>query len=502
MSVMGELTLTQREQARLKVMNLVLEGKIGMVEVASTLGLSERQGWRILKDYRGEGVQAIAHGNRGRRPPNAISAEIRHKVTMLARTRYKGLNHSHLTEMLAEKEGVVLSRSTVRGILMAAGLTSPKRRRPPRHRFRRERMSHEGMLLQIDGSYHDWLEGRGPWCTLLLSIDDATGTIPHAIFREQEDTDGYLVLIEGIIRVRGIPMAIYCDRHPVFKRTQSSYQVTDHVRQTRPTQFSRAMKELGIAVILARSPQAKGRVEKAAGTFQDRLVSELRLTCANSMSDANRVLADFLPRFNSRFGVPPLQKDSAYRQVDPRLDLATILCCRHSRRVARDNTVKYQWRTLQLLPDSSGRSYGGYRVEIRQYPDGRLEVSYQGRVIDVRELPSKPGYFRHVHGIDSAPRLEPTPAWLDSLLAGKISQNYARVPSRTTVPRRPTSRQQARWDAIQEAKKRGLSERAIAKMLGISRNTVSKYASAISPPINRFGSLAQVAGVPLEKELI
>ena len=126
----------------------------------------------------------MAHGNRGRRPPNATSAGVRHRVTVLARTRYQGLNHTHLTEMLAEREGVALSRSTVREILMGAGLTSPRHRRPPRHRFRRTRMSHEGMLLQIDGSYHDWLEARGPWFTLLLAVDDATGTVPCAIFRE------------------------------------------------------------------------------------------------------------------------------------------------------------------------------------------------------------------------------------------------------------------------------------------------------------------------------
>jgi len=403
--------------------------------------------------------------------------------------------------MLGEREGVALSRSTVREILTAAGLTSPRHRRPPKHRFRRERMSHEGMLLQIDGSYHDWLEGRGPWFTLLLAIDDATGTVPCAIFREQEDTDGYLVLLEGIIHTRGIPMAIYCDRHSVFKHTRPIFQTADRAKQTRPTQFSRAMKELGISVILARSPQAKGRVEKAAGTFQDRLVSELRLTGVSSIGDANRVLADFLPRFNRRFGVPPLQKGPAYRQADPQLDLAAILCCRHSRRVARDNTVRYHWRTLQLLPDSSGRSCAGYRVEIRQYPDGRLEVNYQGRVIDTREAPPRPGYFRP-GGTEPALGHEPMPPWLDIILTAQGNRNRAKAPSRSTVPRGPTPRQQARWDAVHEAKHRGLSERAIATMLGISRNTVSKYASAISPPINRFGSLAQVAGVPLEKELI
>jgi len=500
MSVMGELTLTQQEQARLKVMNLVLEGQMEVGEAASALGISERQAWRVLKAYREEGAGALAHGNRGCRPPNAISAEVRHQVTLLARTRYKGLNHTHLTEMLAEREGVTLSRSTVREILMKAGLTSPRQRRPPRHRYRRTRMSHEGMLLQIDGSYHDWLEGRGPWLTLLLAVDDATGTIPYSVFREQEDTDGYLLLLEGIIRSRGIPMAIYTDRHTVFKHTRPAFRTADRNRPRGPTQFSRAMKELGISMILARSPQAKGRVEKAAGTFQDRLVSELRLTGVSSIGDANRVLADFLPRFNRRFGVLPLQRDPVYRSVDPRLDLATILCCRHSRRVARDNTVKYQWRTLQLLPDSTRRSYAGYRVEIRQYPDdGKLEVSYQGRVIKAQEAPPKPGFFRP-GGMEPTPGLEPMPAWLEDILTRQGSRNHEKESSRSSPPRRPTPRQQARWDAVQEAKHRGLSERAIATVLGISRNTVSKYASAISPPISRLGSLAHVSGIPIEKE--
>ena len=152
--------------------------------------------------------------------------------------------------------------------------------------------------------------------TLLLAVDDATGTIPCAIFREQEDTDGYLLLLEGIIQGQGIPMAIYTDRHSVFKHTRPIFQTLDRARHRGPTQFSRVMKELGISMILARSPQAKGRVEKAAGTFQDRLVSELRLTGVSSIGDANRVLADFLPRFNRRFGVPALQRDPVYRQVD------------------------------------------------------------------------------------------------------------------------------------------------------------------------------------------
>ncbi len=299
----------------------------------------------MLAAYKKEGAVALAHGNRGRRPTNVIPEEARCRVITLARTKYVGFNHTHLTEMLAEREGVMLSRSTIRNILVKAGLTSPRRRRPPRYRYRRVRMPREGMLIQMDGSEHDWLEGRGPWLTLLLAVDDATGTVPYAIFRVEEDTDGYFLLLEGVIRRRGIPLALYTNRHSVFKHPQSICQEDSRARNTGQTQFGRALKELGISLILARSPQAKGRIEKAGGTFQDRLVAELRLAGASTLVEANRVLADFLPRFNERFGVPPQQMESVYRPADPKLDLAAILCCRNTRKVARDNTVKYQWRT-------------------------------------------------------------------------------------------------------------------------------------------------------------
>ncbi len=175
-----------------------------MREAARVIGLSERQAWRILKAYREEGAVALVHGNRGRRPVNATQEGLRGKVINLARSTYAGLNHTHLSELLAEREGIMLSRSTVRSILTDAGLASHRHRRAPRYRCRRIRTPHEGMLIQMDGSHHDWLEGRGPWFTLLLAVDDATGTVPYALFREQEDTYGYFLLIEGIIFGAGV----------------------------------------------------------------------------------------------------------------------------------------------------------------------------------------------------------------------------------------------------------------------------------------------------------
>ena len=198
---------------------------------------------------------------------------------------------------MREHEGIDVTRTTLRRLLVSAGESSPRGRRPPKHRVRRQRMPREGMLIQIDGSHHRWLGEDGPQFTPLLAVDDTTGVVVNALFGELENTRSYFLLMRDLIRHSGIPLALYADRHAVFKHTPSPETATA------PTQLSRAMDELGIQLIFARSPQVKGRVERTAGTFQDRLVTELRLACATTVDDANRVLEGFLPRFNTRFGV-------------------------------------------------------------------------------------------------------------------------------------------------------------------------------------------------------
>ncbi len=178
--------MSTKEQNRLQILNGVLERYWSMQEAAPLLGVSERQGWRLLSAYRKEGARGLVHKNRGRVPPNAIPAATQQRVVELVEERYQGINHTQLTELLAERDGVILSRPTVRRLLVRAGLSSPRQRRPPQHRYRRQRMPQEGMLLQLDGSHHTWLEDRGPVLTLLLAIDDATGTAPYALLQEQE----------------------------------------------------------------------------------------------------------------------------------------------------------------------------------------------------------------------------------------------------------------------------------------------------------------------------
>jgi transposase len=213
---MEGLTLTTKEQNRLQALNGVLEKHWPMQEAAKIMGVSERQGWQILVAYRKEGAAALAHGNRGRKPANATPLALCQQVVAITKERYLGVNHTHLAELLTEREGIVLSRSTLRRLLTRAGMPSPRRGRSPRHRYRRQRMPQEGILLQIDGSHHRWLEDRGPWFTLFLAIDDATGTAPYAIFREREDTLGYFELLKRIINRYGVPLGVYTDRHSIF----------------------------------------------------------------------------------------------------------------------------------------------------------------------------------------------------------------------------------------------------------------------------------------------
>ena len=491
--------MNQKEQGRLQVLNSLLAKHMTIEQASTLMGVSIRHTWRILAAYKEEGAAAVAHGHRGRRAPNAISEDTKAAVLHLARTRYVGTNHTHMSELLREHEGIDIPRSTLRRLLVSAGETSPRGRRPPKHRSRRQRMPREGMLIQIDGSHHRWLGDDGPQFTLLLAVDDATGIVPGALFCELEKTRSYFQLLETLIRRCGLPLALYTDRHAVFKYTPSSDSAAA------PTQFSRAMEELGIQLIFARSPQAKGRVERTAGTFQDRLVTELRLAGAITIDDANRVLEDFLPRFNSRFKVPAQESEAVYRPVDG-IHLEKVLCFKYRRRVARDNTVRYRRRTLQLLPGTDRTSYAGTVVDVLESLDGHLEVQHQGRDIPSQEAPPRPSILRDLAGrtghtvasylspivngnglagISATELATPDQAHhVGKLLTVAGPNGTSRVRKSASPPRRkPTPLQTARWKAVQKAKDKGLSIRGIARELGIHRDTAKKYMNAKSPPI-------------------
>jgi transposase len=390
------VTLNAKEQRRLMVLNRVGEGWMGAGMAAGVLGLSVRQTRRLMAGYRKEGAAALAHGNRGRSPYNKLGDAVRARVAELAGSTYAGFNTQHLSEMLGEQEGLRLSRSTVRRILFQSGMKSPRTRRAPKHRSRRERYSQRGMLLQIDGSHHEWLEGRGPKLCLIGAIDDATDEVPYALFRPEEDTQGYFDLMEHIVATHGIPLAVYRDRHSIFEtppRQQESLE-EQLAGKRELTQFGRLLSELGIESKPSHSPQARGRIERLWGTFQTRLVSEMRLAGARDIAQANQVLSGYLPRHNHRFMVLAEQSGSAYRPTPEGFIPREVFCLKHRRTVGADNVVRFKGHRLQVQPGIDRPSYARAKVTVHEGFDGDLAVYYQGQCLTTTKAPPDAAQIR------------------------------------------------------------------------------------------------------------
>lgn len=376
------ITLDSRAQQRLYVLNHVLAGELTAEEAARVLQLSVRQVRRLVDRYRSDGAAALVHRNRGRTPANRTDPVVRSRLVELATTEFAGFNPVHLAETLAEEGHVDLAvcPRTIRRILAEAGKALPRTRRSPRHRSRRERMPRAGMLLQTDGSRHDWLEGRGPMLTLIGAIDDATGVVTAATFRAAEDAAGYLEVFRRTIATYGRPLAIYSDRHGIFiKDPNRPPTIAEQLVGKRGfTQVGRALDEAAIGWIAASSPQAKGRVERLWGTKQDRLVSELRRAGASTIEEANVVLARYLPRHNRRFAIEAADPEPAWRPWPAELDLAAVFGFCYPRRVANDATLAWAGGSLALPRRADGRSWAGRTVVVEEHLDGSLWVGADG----------------------------------------------------------------------------------------------------------------------------
>jgi hypothetical protein len=401
------LTLNKKEQQRLIVMNQIESKIINAAESAVLLKISERQVWRILASYRKEGAGGLAHGNRDRKPVNVLPETIRSKVIELAGTKYIRFNHTHLTEKLEEVEQLHLSRSSVRNILLKNGMPSPRKRRPPQHRSRRERYPREGMLLQTDGSDHDWLERRGPKLCLIGAIDDATNKVPYALFQESETTEGYMRMLQEIVLNQGIPMALYHDRHGIFDISEDKLpSIEEQLKGKAPlTQLGRLLEELGIESISANSPQAKGRIERLWGTFQDRLVSELRLTGARTLEEANLVLARFLPEYNRKFTVLAREPERAYRNLEKSFKSEEYFCFKYGRTVGHDNVVRYEGHRIQILPSKTRSSYALCKVIVYLNFDGVPAVYYQSKRLETCLAPKEATFLRSASTTPVEPKI-------------------------------------------------------------------------------------------------
>ena len=395
------ITLNTQEQKRAMVLNQIQAGQLSVAQAAGVLDLSARHVRRILAAYEKEGPAVLAHGNRGRKPAHRSSEAVRAQVLDLARTKYQGCNQQHLRDLLPEREDITLSRSSVRRIMEQAGLAAPRQHKRPIHRRRRQRYPQEGMLLQIDGSRHAWLQERGPWLTLLAAIDDATGKVAAAVFREQEDAAGYFLLVRQLVECAGRPLAFYHDRHGIFAPTGVATEADSIPEQLvgkqNPSQFGRLLEELAITSIAARPPQAKGRVERLFGTLQDRLVIELRLADARTLEQAQQVVAAYLPRFNAQFAVPAAPPGSAYRPLPEPSQAEAIFCFKYLRTVGADHVVSFAGQR---------RSYAHAEVEVHERLDGSLAIYYAGRCLSTTPAPAEAPLVRARTG----PRVTTRPA--------------------------------------------------------------------------------------------
>jgi transposase len=367
--------LSQKELQRVAVISRCVKGELACARAAGLLSLSVRQIKRLKKRMREDGEAALAHASRGRPSHRRLPKTVRDHILRLARTTYAGSNDHHLCEKLVEHEGFSLRRKTLRRLLRQHGLGSPRKRRAPAHRQRRRRSAHVGELVQLDGSPHDWLEGRGPQLTALGMQDDATGKILAAQFFPSETTFGYLCLLRQMVRRYGVPLAFYGDHSGIFVRNDDGWTVEEQLAGKRqPTQFGRALEQLGVTFIAAHSPQAKGRVERLWGVLQDRLTSELRLARAQDLDSANAVLRKFITDYNRRFARQPRENETAWRAAPE--DLDRICCFVHERIVSNDNVVQWEGRRFQIPQQARRFSFAGAKVQIYQALDGRVSLYY------------------------------------------------------------------------------------------------------------------------------
>ena len=367
--------LSQKELQRVAVISRCVKGELACARAAGLLCLSVRQIKRLKKRMREDGEAALAHANRGRPSHRRLPDAVLERVLRLARGTYAGFNDHHLCEKLVEREGIALSRETLRRLLRKQGLGSPRKRRAPAHRQRRVRSAQLGELVQLDGSPHDWLEGRGPQLTALGMQDDATGKILAAQFFPSETAFGYLCLLRQLLRRHGVPLAFYGDHSGIFVRNDAHWTVEEQLAGKRqPTQFGRALEQLGVTFIAAHSPQAKGRVERLWGVLQDRLTSELRLAKAADIDSANAVLRKFITDYNRRFARLPREATTAWRAAPENLD--RICAFVHERIVSNDNVVQWEGRRFQIPQQARRFSFAGAKVHIYQELDGRISLYY------------------------------------------------------------------------------------------------------------------------------
>lgn len=381
----GDIFLNRKESKRLYVMEQVLQGKLTIAQAAQLLGLSERQVKRLKGGMKVNGAAALAHKNRGRKPKHAVSGQVRDLVIHLALTDLAGASCEHMAELLALKHAISLSPRTIRRIIASAGIRNPHaHKRPARRRRSRTRMPQEGLLVQMDASPYAWLEERGPKMSLHGAIDDATGKVLGAHFRLEEDLIGYLHVFWQIVQNHGIPVSLYCDGHTIFfspKKDKLTIEEELAGKTVALTRFGQVLSELGVNLIEAGSPQAKGRIERLWGTLQGRLVIEMRLAGISTPEEANAFLPGFIRRFNQRFAVEPADPCPAYSPTPPLELLEHTICLKDERKASNGSVISFSNHSYQLTDDRGNvvPLRAKSEVTVLTHLDGSISALYDGK---------------------------------------------------------------------------------------------------------------------------
>jgi len=390
----GYLTMSNREIDKLKVIYNTLEGRFKQAEAAQILSITDRQVRRLCAKVRKEGNRGIIHGLKGRPSNHQMADGLIDKAMGHVKLHYRDFGPTFANEQLLENHSIRISTNTLRKAMLGEGLYVVKCYQP-KHRKWRERRPCVGMLVQLDGSEHAWFEERGPKCALLIFIDDATSRILYGRFITVEDTLNLMTCAKAYLKLHGRPIAFYVDKDSIYKVNKQA-TVEEELRDETPlSQFTRAMGELGVQMIFANSPQAKGRVERGFRTHQDRLVKELRLAGISDMEAANRFLGTYIQKHNAKFAVAPASRGDAHRELLRTHKLEGILCTKLNRTVANDYTLRCRNKFLQLDAEQAVRVRPGAAVAVEERLDGSLHLKLKGAYLGYKLVDKRPyqGYY-------------------------------------------------------------------------------------------------------------
>jgi len=371
------LTMSANELSRLEVMQRLEERRLKQKEAAEILGVSVRQIKRLLSKYRKDGASGLVSHRRGKASNNQLSAEVKQKGLDLLKGKYRGFGPTLAREKLVEVEGLRISDESVRQIMLVEGLWKARKVRKITVHQMRERRACFGELVQIDGSPHAWFEERGPASTLLVAIDDATGQLVGLLFVEHESFHSYACLVKAYFERYGKPVAFYSDKHGIFRVNQASVGAGEAL-----TQFGRALQDLGIQILCANTPQAKGRVERANQTLQDRLVKEMRLRGISTMEQGNAYLPEFIVDFNQRFSVPARSQHDAHRPLTRLENLAQILSWQESRSVSKNLTLQFKKVVYQIQTKRPSYALRNAQVTVCEDAAGQITILYKTKPLE------------------------------------------------------------------------------------------------------------------------